>query len=155
MYSSSLTANEDYIFKIIEFDFLFIDIPAIPERVTRRKGLIFGCQGPGGYGFVLRVVFIFYDKRAFVVNNSHDVALKVVEIGIHRAVEINLSGAGLGVVEKVQIIRSLRQMGNQFAVQAIIRGGGYAVFRYGFPRAQSVVIVLELYAQTGLVRWPV
>lgn len=50
------------------------------------------------------IVFIYYYEGSGIVNDSHDVALQVMKVGVHRAVELHLCRTALCIVEEVQLI---------------------------------------------------
>ena len=87
--------------QIIQSRLLVEHIPPIPERVALAQRIRQGASG--ARQLAPCIVLVFYHEDSGNVNDSHDVPLKIVEVGVHRAIEFNLCRATLRVVEEVQL----------------------------------------------------
>ena len=88
--------------QVIQSGFLIVDITAIAERIALAQRR---CQRAGRSERIARcAVLVFYNERARIVNQPDDVSLKIVEVGVDRAIESYLRRTGLRVVEEVKLI---------------------------------------------------
>ena len=115
--------------EVVQPRFLIEDVSAITERIanaervrkrTGRTQQLTPC-----------IVLVFYNKIASAVKDADDVALEVMEVGVGCAVEVYLRGAGLRIIEEVELISMLDfieigvvnlHVRKQLAVVGIIRG---------------------------------
>ena len=60
--------------------------------------------------YISNIVLAFYHEASNAVNDSYNVALKVVDVAVQCAVELHHHRAGLRIVEEVHLVASPGQM---------------------------------------------
>ena len=108
--------------EVVQLGLLVPHIPPIAEGIEPAQRFICSCQVAPGDGFAPCVVLVFYHKCACAVNNSHDITLQIVDIGV-------------GISAKLRYFKEKNK-----PRRAWRRGKSYLRFRYACNRYDSSTI---------------
>ena len=136
--------------EVVQAGFLIIDIPTIAERIAHTQRI----RERAGHGERLTpcIVLVFYNKIAIVVKDANDISLKIMEIGVGRAIEVYLRRTGLRIVKEVQLVSMLNfvkvgvvnlHVRKQLAMISIVRRLRIPAMLQHLLNAHTVVVVLE------------
>ena len=116
--------------QIIQLRLLIVHITTVSERIQLAEGVL--QRAGSGKKLTPCVVLVFYHGAAVFVNDTHNIALKVVEVEVHRAVELYHCRAGIVVVDEVHFIDGkhiagiVELIGECFGDRKIPRRGKFA-----------------------------
>lgn len=133
--------------QIIEPRLFVIHIPTIPEGLdrTQRAGESTGLAEH----LAPSIVSIRYHFGAVAVNQTNDVALQIVLVGIGGTVEDHHSRLVLHIVEEVQVVAAIGHVHNVLAMQGVVGrlvanvARGVIVVHAGLLGTQTVFVVLK------------
>ena len=127
--------------EVVQSRFLIEDIPTIAERIVNAERR---CQRTSDGDLLAPcIVLVFYYKVAAVVKDSYNISLEIVEVGVGRAVEVYLRGAGLRIIEEVQLVIADDHVRNQLAVESVVRYFRLSIRSHLLLYAQAGRIILE------------
>ena len=75
--------------------------------------------------------------------DTHNISLEIVEVDVGRAVEVYLRGAGLRIIEEMQLVIADSHVRNEFAVEGIVSHYRLSIRSHFLLYAQACGIILE------------